>query len=112
MTVPSPSTSKPALEGSVLGVRLDTLQSFLVVAHERNLSRAAERLYLTQSGVTRRIRALERALGCRLLVTTTRVVKLTPEGRALVPVAEQLVTTGVQLQAQLASCRRLSAVEP
>lgn len=60
---------------------LELVHSFLVVADELNFRRAAERLHLDQSALTRRIQKLEQAIGFRLLERTTREVALTPAGR-------------------------------
>ena len=72
-------------------LRLDLVQTFLVVAHEGNVSRAARRLFLTHQRAARRVRALERQLGVRLLAAAGSAVQLTQEGRELLPHAEALV---------------------
>jgi len=59
------------------------IQAFLAVAGELSFRRAAERLGMDQSALTRRIRALEARLGCTLLRRTTRRVELTEPGRVL-----------------------------
>ena len=59
------------------------MRGFVAVAEELSFRRAAERLYITQPALTRQIQTLERLIGCRLLVRSTRMVKLTPAGEAL-----------------------------
>jgi DNA-binding transcriptional LysR family regulator len=59
----------------------EQIRSFLAVAEELNFRRAAERLALDQSALSRRIKDLESALGFPLLVRTTRTVGLTEAGR-------------------------------
>lgn len=61
---------------------LDLVTSFLVVADELNFRRAAERLNLDQSALSRRIQKLEQVLGFRLLERTTREVTLTQAGHS------------------------------
>ena len=73
------------------GLRMDLLQSFVVVSEERHMTRAAARLFVTQSGLSRRLAALERAMGTRLVDRTTRSVELTPAGAAFLPYAAQSV---------------------
>jgi DNA-binding transcriptional LysR family regulator len=53
------------------------------IADARSFGRAAERLGLTQSGVSKAIAKLESRLGARLVHRTSRAVELTDEGRAL-----------------------------
>jgi DNA-binding transcriptional LysR family regulator len=59
------------------------LQSFLAVAETGSFSRAAERVYLTQPAVSKRIAALETQLGTRLFDRIGKRVQLTPAGTAL-----------------------------
>lgn len=59
----------------------EILQSFLVVAEELNFRRAAARLNIDQSALTRRIQSLEHELGFELFYRTTRAVSLSQAGR-------------------------------
>nr|WP_298641644.1 LysR family transcriptional regulator [uncultured Cardiobacterium sp.] len=54
---------------------------FVAVAEALSFSRAAEKLHLPQSTLSRRISALEKALGLQLLQRTTRRIELTEAGR-------------------------------
>jgi DNA-binding transcriptional LysR family regulator len=53
------------------------------VADAGSFGRAAERLGMTQSGISKAIAKLESRLGARLIHRTSRAVELTDEGRAL-----------------------------
>jgi DNA-binding transcriptional LysR family regulator len=65
------------------------------VADAHNFGRAAERLGMTQSGVSKAIAKLETRLGARLVHRTSRAVELTEEGRALYErVADHLAGIG------------------
>ena len=55
----------------------------LLIADARNFGRAAERLGMTQSGVSKAIAKLGFRLGARPIHRTSRAVELTDEGRAL-----------------------------
>ena len=59
------------------------LNTFVAVAEEGRFAKAAARLGVTPSGVSRSIRKLEARLGARLFARTTRSVALTEAGEAL-----------------------------
>jgi DNA-binding transcriptional LysR family regulator len=64
-------------------VDLRQLEHFVTVADERHFTRAAERLFISQSGLSASVRALEKELGAVLFTRNTRRVELTEAGRAL-----------------------------
>jgi DNA-binding transcriptional LysR family regulator len=70
---------------------LRQLETFLLVAEERNFTRAAARLSLTQPAVTRQIMSLERELQTRLFERLGREVRLTAAGRALRIYADRIL---------------------
>lgn len=72
-------------------MELRHLQHFVAVAEDQHFTRAAERLLVSQSGLSASIRALERELQTPLFVRTTRRVTLTPAGRALLCEAERIL---------------------
>lgn len=53
------------------------------LAAGKNLTRAAQRLYVTQPAVTRRIQQIEQELNCAIVVRGARGVELSAEGEAL-----------------------------
>ena len=62
---------------------LNELHAFVVVATERSFTRAAARLGLSRSALSRSMSMLEARLGVRLLIRTTRSVSTTAEGETL-----------------------------
>ncbi|MEV5350689.1 LysR family transcriptional regulator [Streptomyces achromogenes] len=72
-------------------MELRHLQHFVAVAEDRHFTRAAERLMVSQSGLSASIRALERELRAPLFVRSTRRVTLTEAGRALLVEAERIL---------------------
>src|ERR1700687_2428582 len=62
---------------------IQALRVFLTVAEERSFSRAAVRLFRTQSAVSQAVRRLETDLDESLFDRTTREARLTEAGRTL-----------------------------
>ncbi|MEU0053533.1 LysR substrate-binding domain-containing protein [Streptomyces sp. NPDC006309] len=63
-------------------MELRQLEYFVAVAEEQNFTRAAERVHISQSGVSAQIRRLERELGAELFDRSARSVTLTVAGKA------------------------------
>lgn len=62
---------------------ISALQAFIAVAESGSFSRAAERIFLTQPAISKRIAALEQDIGTRLFDRVGRKIHLTPAGEAL-----------------------------
>lgn len=67
------------------------LTAFLAVAESGSFSTAAERLFITQPAVSKRIAQLEQQLGTRLFDRVGRRIRLTEAGQALLPRARQVL---------------------
>ena len=66
-------------------MELRQLEYFVAVAEETNFTRAAERVHVSQSGVSAQVRQLERDLGTALIDRSGRVATLTAAGVAALP---------------------------
>ncbi|MWJ28424.1 LysR family transcriptional regulator [Halomonas sediminis] len=67
------------------------LRAFLAVAQTLSFTQACERLHLSQPALSLTIKGLEETLGGKLLLRSTRSVRLTPEGESLLPLAKHLL---------------------
>src|ERR1700746_2951257 len=83
------------------------LEVFLTVAREGRFSRAAEKLYRTQSAVSQTIRKLEDELGEPLFDRSTREGVLTDAGQVLFDYAEKLLNLRAEASESLAELREL-----
>jgi DNA-binding transcriptional LysR family regulator len=92
----------PPVETSI---ELRQLRYFVAVAEELHFGKAAERLHMSQSPLSRAIRELERELGVVLFVRTTRRVELTPAGSLLLERARRALA---EIDAAVADARRLT----
>src|SRR3954468_19726777 len=72
-----------------MNVTTRQLKAFVLTARHQSFSRAAEALFITQSGMSVLVRELETQLGFRLFERTTRKVMLTEAGSKFLPVADR-----------------------
>ena len=86
---------------------LSQLEVFLTVAREGRFSRAAEKLFRTQSAVSQTIRKLEDELGEPLFDRSSREGVLTDAGNVLKDYAEKLLNLRADAQEALVELREL-----
>lgn len=104
-------------------MEIRVLRYFLAVAREESISRAAERLHITQPTLSRQLAQLESEVGTKLFERGTRKILLTHEGILLRRRAEEIVCLVDKTQRELAEqeeridgrivfgCGELAAVE-
>src|SRR3954467_2084076 len=68
------------------------LRAVIALIEERNFTRAAERMHLSQSAFSTLIQGVEESLGARLFERSTRNVVFTPEGRLFEESARRVLT--------------------
>jgi DNA-binding transcriptional LysR family regulator len=89
-------------------IDFDGIQAFVTVAELGGFHKAATRLHVTQTALTRRIQKLEAYLGLRLLDRTTRSVALTAVGQEFLPAARSIVGETISAIGQLKEMARSS----
>jgi DNA-binding transcriptional LysR family regulator len=78
---------------------LSAIRSFVEIADQGSLTRAAETLDLSRAMISRHLDGLERWLGARLLHRTTRRVSLSEAGAEALPRLRQMLDLAADLQA-------------
>ncbi len=78
---------------------IDLLRAFVAIAETRSVSRAAERLLRNQSTVSLQLKRLETTLGKRLFARTSRAVRPTAEGEAMLEPARRLLALNDEIVA-------------
>ena len=94
MTNPPHSSAAPS-------DRLELMQTFVRIVEAGSLSAAAAQMLTTQPTVSRRLQALERALGVRLLQRSTHAMKPTEDGERCYARAKELLADWDALAADL-----------
>ncbi len=88
-------------------MELSQLEVFLAVAREHRFSRAADKLFRTQSAVSQTIRKLEDELGEALFDRSSREGVLTDAGKVLYEYAEKLINLRGEATESLSELREL-----
>lgn len=86
-------------------MELRTLHYFTVVAQELNITRAAEKLNMSQPPLSNQIKALEEELGVQLFIRGKRHLELTEEGGLLLRRAVQIQELADKTRQEIASLR-------
>lgn len=87
-------------------MELHQLRSFAAVAEAGHLTRAAERLHLSQPAVSAHVKALEEELGVALFARSARGMQLTREGESLLAHARAVLESAGELERAARSLRR------
>ena len=79
-------------------MELRQLEYLVAVAEEANFTRAAQRVHISQSGVSAQIRQLEHDLGATLIDRSGRTATLTEAGKAAVTYAREMLAAAAALR--------------
>ncbi len=80
---------------------MERLRVFMTLAETKNFTRAAERLFVSHSTVSRSLSALEEELGVRLFDRDNHVVGLTAAGEKLRERAQELLDLADEIEAEV-----------
>ncbi|MFA1820067.1 LysR substrate-binding domain-containing protein [Virgibacillus oceani] len=69
---------------------IEKMKTFLIVANEQSVTKAAEELYSSQSTISMKIKSLEDNLGSKLFDRTKRSLQLTQEGKVFYNYASKI----------------------
>ena len=105
MTKPSPSSQPASLTAAGLTDRIELMQTFVRIVEAGSLSAAAVQLGITQPTISRRLQALERSLGVRLLQRSTHAMKLTDDGERCYERAKDLLAGWDEFESDLRGAR-------
>lgn len=86
---------------------LRQLEHFVTVAEEKHFTRASERLFISQSGLSASIRALEKELDAELFDRNTRRVELTDAGQALLEESRRTLASVIAARDAVAAVQGL-----
>jgi len=67
------------------------LSRFIKTANTGNITKTAEKLFITQSALTQSIQRLEKELGTKLFSQKGKTLQLTPEGEAVVEIGTRII---------------------
>lgn len=90
-------------------LNLHLLRLFATVVQTGSFSRAADALHISQPAISKGVRDFELQIGCRLLDRTSKGVRPTREGRALLRHAEVLFAAERAAEEELLSLHNLDA---
>ena len=88
----------PALAFTLAAMELYQLKTFVAIAQEGNLTRAAERVFTSAPAVSAQLKALEDELGVKLFERTPRGMELTEPGRRLLDEAQRTLDSASRIR--------------
>ena len=92
-------------------MELNYLREFIALTETRNFAEAADRLFISQSSLSKHIQSLESEIGTPLLRRTTRKVDLNEQGEIFLTYAKRIVqaqddcAAAIQSNLSASTCR-------
>jgi DNA-binding transcriptional LysR family regulator len=101
-----PAAPTPSFSATGLTDRIELIQTFVRIVEAGSLSAAAAQLATTQPTISRRLQALERSLGVRLLQRSTHAMKMTEDGERCYERAKELLAGWDEFESELRGARQ------
>lgn len=98
---PSPQSRTPEGFSEGASQRFELMETFVRIVEAGNLSAAAAQMRTTQPTISRRLQALERSLGVRLLQRSTHTMRLTVDGERCFKRAKELLASWASFEADV-----------
>lgn len=95
----------------MMSINLELYKIFYEVAEAKSISKAAEKLFVSQSAVSQAVMQLEQKLGGKLFDRNARGVTLTPEGEVLFSYIKNAISLIKNAEEKLLNMRQLSEGE-
>ena len=92
-------------------MEIRVLRYFIEIAREQNMTKAAERLHVSQPSLSRKMKDLEEELGKKLFHRSSYSIHLTDEGMLLRKRAEDLIEMADKIQAEFHSLDEMTGGE-
>ena len=90
-------------QNSLRNLDMGTLRSFVTIAESGSMTRAASRLFLTQSAISMQIKRLETSLGLSVFERSAQGMTTTSEGEQLLQFANQMLALNDEAMGRLTS---------
>lgn len=87
--------------------RLELMKTFIRIVDSKNLSAAAHSLNTTQPTISRRLMALEKSLGLKLIQRTTHQMQMTEEGRRFYHHAKEIIERWSLVESEMTGVKTL-----
>lgn len=80
---------------------------FLAIAEELNITKAAQKLHVSQPSLTQQLQRTEKELGCELLIRTNSGVRLTEAGSAYLRMSRQMLQLAENFQVEIGQLKHM-----
>lgn len=77
----------------------------LELNESKNITKTAQKLYMTQPAITKRIQKMEEELQCTLFLRSKKGILFTPAGEQILPYASEILANSRKLKEQVSVCQ-------